>query len=70
MKKKLFITVLGLFFIASIMSFEESDSQNFSKGRKFWGWSEWNCSGNEHLTCCTRTHYVIWMENSYEVECH
>lgn len=35
MKKKLFITVLGLFFIASIMSFEESDSQNFQRVENF-----------------------------------
>ncbi|MBV8325023.1 hypothetical protein [Chryseobacterium sp.] len=72
MKKKLFIAAFGILSLASVMSFEASSEagSSDSTGRKFWGWSDWNCSGNEYLTCCTRTHYVLWMENSYDVQCN
>lgn len=69
MKKRLIITALGLLSLGSIMSFEES-SESSESSRRFWGWSDWNCSGNEYLTCCTRTHYILWMENAYDVQCH
>lgn len=69
MKKRLIITALGLLSLGSIMSFEES-SETSESSRPFWGWSDWNCSGNEYLTCCTRTHYILWMENAYDVQCY
>lgn len=71
MKKRLFIGALSLLTLGSVMSFTSGTSENSEESSsKFWGWSDWNCSGNEYLTCCTRTHYILWMENSYEVQCN
>ncbi|MEC5395335.1 hypothetical protein [Bergeyella sp. RCAD1439] len=75
MKKRILIAIFGLLSLGTIMSFESTVDNSTStsettSGRKFWGWSDWNCSGNEYLTCCTRTHYILWMENAYDVQCH
>lgn len=55
MKRKIFVLALGFMSLVSVLSFTTNEQE--TTDRKFWGWSEWSCSGNEYMTCCTRVHY-------------
>ncbi len=67
MIRKIFVAVLGIISLTAVMSFTTTEQEK--TGRRFWGWSEWNCSKNDYVSCCIRTHYILWMENAYEVQC-